>query len=150
MSVFYSLREDQLRIERIWPLPNGNVPESMIEFVEGMQKLPDALIAAAGSATRHAALDSPLFNGPGDDECEEAWEELFGTLEWAGKTGFLAEVHRPVMKYRGDGVYSYSWGHYQISCFFGETIDSIVQQAIEWASITDASARAKAQGADHA
>lgn len=150
MQSLYQLTTEKLRIERIWPLPNGQCSESMIDFMGDREALPDALNELLGWSAKSPDWSQDLFNGESDDDCEEAWDELCYRIENLKKSGFLAEVHRPVMSYRADRTCSFSWGHVRILCVFGETIDSIVEQAIAWAKATDEAGFAKAREAANA
>lgn len=151
MQSLYQLTPENLRIERIWPLPNGYCSMSMIDFMGERTALPDTLIQLLGWSDGAPSWYDDLFNGEGDDACEEAWDELCYNLECRlGKSGFLAEVHRPLMNYRADGSCSFSWGCYRITPIFGETIESIVEQAIAWAKATDEAGFAKAREATNA
>lgn len=147
MQSLYQLTTENLRIENVWPLPNGECSMSMIEFMGDRQALPDALNELLGWSDECPAWSADLFNGEGDDDCEEAWDELCYRIQKLKKSGFLAEVHRPVMTYRADGTCSFSWGHYRTIPLFGETIDNIVEQAIAWAKATDEAGFAKAREA---
>lgn len=151
MQSLYQLTPENLRIERIWPLPNGECSMSMIDFMGDRMALPDTLTQLLGWSEEIPEWSEDLFNGEGDDACEQAWDELFYRLEkHLQKAGFLAEVHRPVMTYRADGTCSFSWGCYRTTPIFGETIESIVEQAIAWAKATDAAGFAKAREATNA
>lgn len=150
MQSLYQLTPENLRIERIWPLPNGEPPESMLDFIEEQGSLPGNLTELLGwDATAEWFQD--LFRGAYDEDSRGAWEELFYSIECrVKKSGFLAEIHRPVMSYRADGSCSFSWGHHHVFCLFGETIESIVEQAIAWAKATDEAGFAKAREATNA
>lgn len=150
MQSLYKLTPENLRIERIWPLPNGECPESMLDFIEEQGSLPVSLTELLGwDATAEWYQD--IFKGSHDEDSEAIWDELFYSLKYRlKKAGLLAEIHRPVMSYRADGSVSFSWGRYHIFCFFGETIDSIVEQAIAWAKATDEAGFARAREATNA
>jgi hypothetical protein len=150
MQSLYQLTTENLRIENVWPLPNGECSMSMIEFMSDRQALPDVLNELLGWSEESPAWSADLFNGEGDDDCEEAWDELCYRIQKLNKSGFLAEVHRPVMTYRADGTCSFSWGRYRTIPLFGETIDKIVEQAIAWAKATDEAGFAKAREATDA
>lgn len=69
--------------------------------------------------------------------------------EWLianGRLGFLVNVATPVMERITKSARSYSWGYYRTKWLYGETMASVVQQALAWATTCRDAEDAKAKG----
>ncbi len=112
----------------------------------------------------------PLFGAFCEDEPNEELEEFFdnadendfdrlfygidrddldtflqGLLHNA-KLGFLVQVSTPVMRAAGSG-FSYSWGSYYLHWLYADTMESLIEQAEDWAEQRRQSERDKASKA---
>ena len=78
----------------------------------------------------------------------EQWE-IEETLTQNGKLGWLVEFATPVPRdfyESGDSRgYSFSWGHYRLTWFYGETFEACCQQAITWQAEFIKACREKAE-----
>ena len=140
MSNLYDLQKHHVMIADIWPLPNGQPPTTMIEFMEDFGELPRALVEAlAWSGDPLDIMDRTelLFDGPGGGAFE-AWQSLMGDLELRGKAGFLVHFRRPWIKYGPDKIQSVHWNVQTSYCGFSETIDGAVATAVALANDVDA------------
>jgi hypothetical protein len=149
MSDLYELEKHNVCIEEIWPLPNGHVPASMIEFMEELGELPGTLIETLGWAGDPFDLmetSEMLFEGPGGVALK-AWQSLMGDLRLRGKSGFLVHLRRPRMKYGLDNSQSANWGIQTSYCLFSETIDGAIANAVALAKDLDALGYRQAQRA---
>lgn len=130
-AINQKLFETSVEISSIWPIPNGNPPEEMLEAVEMIEKLPVQFIP---SDHRYATEES-LFQGD-CIEAVDAWEELFGDTHFGTiPTGFLAKISTPVFTKEGSGS-SFSWGHIRHTLVFATSIEDVFERAILWAEET--------------
>lgn len=75
----------------------------------------------------------PILKKFADGEENPRVDDIAETLAMARKTGFLAEVSRPVMKAQGAGIYDFSWGYTRVVWMYGDTLDELVGHAVAWA-----------------
>lgn len=98
------------------------------EFVESLPEGADDPLYAALPCLKQFAND--------DQYPEE--EEVIEALCMARPPGFLVRVAHPVMSYtKGYQGSSFSWGHYNTTWLYSETMEGLVEAAIGWASKLD-------------
>jgi len=140
MSDLYELEKHNVCIAEFWPLPNGHVPASLIDFMEELGELPGSLVETLGWAGDPFYLmetSEMLFDGPGGGAlC--AWQSLMRDLELRGKAGFLVHLRRPLIKYGPDQILSINWAIQSSYCGFSETIDGAIATALALAKDLDA------------
>jgi hypothetical protein len=118
------------RIEGIWPIPNGEVPEAMLEAFEYGDHLADKLAPYVAGWDENEIGE--LFEGQGEP-ASTAWGELGCNLFNDGKQLFVVLAANPVFKRSKGGGCHFSWGHYQTEIFIAETVESAMEEAIQWA-----------------
>lgn len=149
MSTLYELQKHHVMIADIWPLPNGQPPASMIEFMEDMGELPRTLVEAlAWSGDPLDIMDRSelLFDGPGGVALK-AWQTLMDDLKQRGKAGFLVHFRRPWIKYESNEIQSVHWNVQTSYCAFSETIDGAIATVVALARDVDGLGFAKAKEA---
>jgi hypothetical protein len=80
---------------------------------------------------------------------EEGAADLSQAAEWFlsyGRLGYLVNVATPVMRPVADGVRSYSWRRYRTRWLYGETMENVVQKALDWAAACRVDEDASAKG----
>jgi len=124
------LYDANTRIEAIWPLPNAEVPEWLMESFEAAGKLPDGM----QDLVRHWEDDDveALFEGD-CTRARDSWNEIFSRMFERGISGFVVQASVPVYKKTGERSVSFSWGHTNVSSFFAPTADDAMRKAIDWA-----------------
>lgn len=137
------LFEANLRVEGIWPIPNGEVPEAMLEAFEFEE---DRLKPKLTDFTRGWSEDEieALFGG---DDClaREAWSELYSNLHNENRMLYVMLASNPVFTPGKSGGCSFSWGHYQSEVFIAKSVDDCMEEALAWADARYAEVRAEAQ-----
>lgn len=119
----------------------------------------DRVIFLAGALTNVDSMPDDIENFF-DEEDAETIEKCLGeapdwvdfddtdsVAEWliqSAKLGFLVQFATPVMKVISEGCYSFSWGLYNTTWIYAETIDEAVDKGLEWVRERRASEAANA------
>ena len=67
----------------------------------------------------------------------KSYERCDAIYEWlreSGKLGFLVQFATPVMTPCGKDSRSYSWGYYNTTWIYAETIDEAIEKGLAWVS----------------
>ncbi|MCP8687724.1 hypothetical protein [Marinobacterium sedimentorum] len=60
-------------------------------------------------------------------------ESICSALMHAGRRGFLIQIGTPVPQgFTEDGSYVWSWGHYQLKWFYGDSVEGAFEAAAQW------------------
>ena len=62
----------------------------------------------------------------------ERTDAIFEWLRDSGKLGFLVQFATPVMTPTGKNSRSYSWGYYNTTWIYAETIEDAVDKGLKW------------------
>lgn len=88
----------------------------------------------------------PGFKGPLEDDDLERNERagiIAETVTGDATPGFLVEIGTPVREWRSNDSYTYSWGHYNTTWLYAETLDDLTKKAVAWADERIAASKKK-------
>jgi hypothetical protein len=124
------LWNEDVRIEAIWPVPQVNAPEGLIDAIDLTEDLPQPFKDYLGGTWDKERVERLCG---GSSEQREAWEELFGDMAFRRQGGFLIAVARPVCQRFGSrNSFTSSWGYYHNELLFAETLDQGFKDAVAW------------------
>lgn len=110
----------RLRLDRIFFLGAHAIDESLpIDFVYAFDENPSGISKALSIST--AKLTKAVKEG-----------SLRRLLRQEGKLMWLIECSTPVQMNDASGFMSYSWAHYVSNWIYAETIESCMNQAMQW------------------
>lgn len=123
----HALRDANVRIEAMWPIPMAAAPDALCEAFEGAAThLPEQIRDMISTWSDDEKND--LLGGD-YHTFGEAWLSLCWQFMAHNKCGYVAQVSTPV--YHDGGCYS--WGHYQTILSYADTADGLLIAAADWA-----------------
>jgi hypothetical protein len=135
-SLLGELSDNNVRIDGMWPIPQVEMPEAVIELFELDDELPSWLADLAKSLDDNQR-EALIGDGNSYDR-REAWDTLFGDMSFRGQSGFVVAVSTPVLDYDEKlESASFSWGHYHTEKLFAADLASLQASAVTWADECD-------------